>query len=100
MRRELLHTQRDSFLVLVEIEHHNLHELLELEELGGVVAPAPGDICNVKETIDATKVDKHTKVGHVLDRTFQHLTLLEVVEDRHLLLFKILFDKHLVRNDN
>src|SRR5690242_1161325 len=59
---------------------------------------APGNIGNVQQAIYPTQVDENTEVGHVLDDAFQHLSLLQVVEDLNLLLFEVFLDEYFVRN--
>ena len=54
----------------------------------------------MNETVNATEVDKHTVVGDVLNRTFEHLTLLERADDLLLLSFEFSFDECLVANHN
>src|SRR5690606_29332405 len=100
MRRELLHTKGDALLVFVEVEHNHLNNLIEFKQLVGMVDPAPADIRDVEQTVYTTQVDEDTKVGHVLDGTFEYLTLFEVVEDRDLLFLQVLLDEHLVRYDD
>ena len=64
-----------------------------------MIDTAPRDVRNMKKTIDTTQVDEYTEIGHVLDHTFQYLTLLQVVQDFCFLLFEILLDQYFVRNN-
>ena len=52
---------------------------------------------DVEQAVYTAEVDEHTKVGHVLDHPFQHLTLVEVGEDSGLLLLEVFLDEDLMR---
>jgi hypothetical protein len=51
----------------------------------------------VEKTINTTKIDEYTEVGHVLDNALQYLTFLKVSKDRCLLLLKIFLNEDFVR---
>src|SRR4051812_31184704 len=99
MRRKLLHAERDTLLVLVEVENNHFHSLVELENFFRVIDTTPRNIRDVEQSVYTAKIDEYTEVGHVLDNTFQHLAFVEVGEDSCLLLFEIFLDKYLVRYD-
>ena len=64
----LLVAERDALGLGVELEHDHLDLVAHREVLGGVVDPAPGDVGDVQQAVDAAEVDEHAVVGDVLDR--------------------------------
>ena len=63
----LLVAERDALGLAVELEHRDLDLVAHREVLGGVVDPAPGDVGDVEQAVDAAEVDEHAVVGDVLD---------------------------------
>ena len=100
MRLELLQTQSDAVLLLIEVEDHHVELLLGLNDVGGIVYATPRQIGDVNQTVHATQVDEHTVVGDVLDGTLEYLTLLELGHDLFLLLFELGLDECLVAHNN
>ena len=100
MRSELLETQGDTLLVVVEVEDDDLDLLVQLDHLFGVRDAAPAEVGDVDETVDATEVDEHTVAGDVLDHAFEDLTLLELADDFGLLGFQLILDEGFVRHNH
>ena len=74
---ELLHAERDALGLAVEADHLDLDLLADAQHLGRVVDPAPGDVGDVEQAVEAAEVDEGAVVGDVLDHAGQHLALLE-----------------------
>ncbi|MNL22655.1 hypothetical protein D3C87_1440110 [compost metagenome] len=51
----------------------------------------------MQQTVNTTKVDEHTEVGHVFDHAFQYLTFFKVVQDLLTLCFEVFLDQDFVR---
>ena len=100
MRSELLETQGNTLLVVVEVEDDDLDLLVQLDHLFGVRDAAPAEVGDVDETVDATEVDEHTVAGDVLDHAFEDLTLLELADDLGLLGFEFVLDEGFVRHNH
>src|SRR5690606_6184243 len=98
MSSQLLHTQRNSLLVIIEVKHHHLNFIIQVKYFLRMVDPTPRDICNVKQAVYTTQVDEYAEVSHVLDHTFQYLSFLKVVQDFSSLLLEVFLDQHFVRN--
>ena len=81
VRGQLLETERDPLLVLVEIEYNDVDLLVELQYLVGVVDPAPGNIGDVEQAVDAAQIQERTEVGDVLDEAFEYLAFFEAGDD-------------------
>ena len=93
MRSELLQTESDALLLLVEVEDNHVELLVEFHNLVRIADAAPAEVCDVYETVDTTQVDEYTIGSDVLDGTLQHLTLLQLGDDLALLGFELGFDE-------
>ena len=70
MGSELLETEGDALLVLIEVEDNDIEALVVADDFVGIVYAAPRKVGDVDETVNATKVNEYTIRGDVLDRTF------------------------------
>src|ERR1035437_2860815 len=77
-----LQGQRDALAVHVDVEHLDGDLLADLDDLGRVVDVLPGQLGDVNQTVDATKVNEGTEVDDAADDTGADLTLLELLEER------------------
>ena len=77
MLGELLETESDPLLLLVEIKDDDLDLFIEGNNLLRVIDTTPGKICNMDETVHTAEVDEYAVVGDVLDGSFENLTLFE-----------------------
>ena len=77
---ELLETERDAVLFLVELENLGFEFLADLNDFGRVTDATPGEVGNVEETVDAAEVDEGTVVGDVLDDALDDGAFLERFE--------------------
>src|SRR6185437_10860236 len=77
--KQLLHAERDAVGFVVDLDDLDLDGLADGEHLGRVIDPAPGDIGDVEQAVDAAEVDERTVIGDVLDHAVDHLTLFEVL---------------------
>src|SRR5690606_13401424 len=95
---KLLQTKLDTCFLVVEIEDYNIQFLVQFQNFARVIDARPGKICNVDQTVYATKVDEYTVRSDVFDNTFQYLAFLQLADDFFFLNFNIGFDKRFVRN--
>ena len=100
VRSQLLETESDTFLLLIEVEDNDVDLLVELQELVRVVNASPAEVGDVDKTIHASEVDEDTVVGDVLNRTFEYLTLLEFADDLSLLSLEFSLDECFVGNND
>ena len=100
MGLELLETESDALLFVVEVEDNNVEFLIEFNNFAGLGNAAPREVGDVDKTVNTTEVDEYTVRSDVLDSTFENLTLFELGDDFALLLFEFGFDEGLVRNNN
>ena len=96
MSLELLQTESDSLLVLIEIEDNDIDLLVEGNNLLRMVDSAPGEVCDVDETVNTAEVHEYSVVGDVLDSTLKYLTFLELADDFCLLGFDFSLDESFV----
>ena len=96
VRSQLLNAKRNALAVVVEVEDHNVQALVHFDHLFWVVHTAPAEVCDVHQSVHATKVDEDTVRSDVLDHTFEYLALFETTDDLTLLLLQLGLDKRLV----
>src|SRR6202165_4900254 len=77
--QQLLHAERDAVGLVVDLDDLDLHGLADGQYFGRVINPAPGDIGDVQEAIDAAEIDECAVIGDVLDHAVDHLALFEVL---------------------
>src|ERR1035437_186216 len=77
-----LQGQRDTLTVHVDVEHLDGDLLADLDDLGRVVDVLPGQLGDVDQTVDATKVHEGAEVDDAADDPRADLTLLELLEER------------------
>ena len=98
VRSELLQTECYALLLVVEVKDNDVDLLVELNHLVGIVNAAPRQVCDVDESVYATKVDEYAVGGDVLDSSLEDLTLLQLRDNLLLLGLKLCFDEGLVGN--
>ena len=96
----LLETQRDAFLLLVNLEHLHLEFLIDFEELRGMVDAAPAHVGDVEKAIDTAQVDKGTKVRDVLHDALADLANLDIGQQFLLLGIPLLFEQAATGDDD
>src|SRR6185295_13259055 len=96
--QQLLHAERNAVGLVVDLDDLDLHGLADGEHLGRVVDPAPGDIGDVQEAVDAAEINERTVIGDVLDHAVDHLTLFEVLHQLLALLGAGLFENRAARH--
>src|ERR1035437_6823338 len=97
---ELLETERDAVLVLVELEDLGLHFVADGQNFGRMTNTAPGQIGNVQQAIDTAEVDECTVVGDVLDDTLDDAAFLEVGQQRFALFTNTGFENGTTGNND
>ena len=100
MRSQLLQTQCDTFLFVVEVEDNYVQLLVEFYNFVRIAYAAPRQVGDVDQTVYATQVDEYTVRCDILDNTLEYLSLLEFADDFLLLLFQLSLDESLVRNND
>ena len=77
--QQLLHAERDAVGFVVDLDDLHLHGLADGQDLGRVIDPAPGDVGDMQQAVDAAEIHERTVIGDVLDHAVDHLTLFEVL---------------------
>src|SRR5437588_190862 len=96
--QQLLHAERNAVGLVVDLDDLDLHGLADGEHFGRVVDPAPGDIGDVKQAVDAAEINERTVIGDVLDHAVDHLTFFEVLHQFLALLGAGLFENRAARH--
>ena len=97
MWSELLQTESDTLLLLIEVEDNNVDLLVERYNLVWIAYAAPREVCDVDQTVNTAEVNEYTVSSDVLNGTLEDLTLLELADDLLTLLLELLLDESLVR---
>ena len=100
MRSQLLQTQSDTFLFIIEVEDNYVQLLIQRNHFARIAYAAPRQVCDVDQTVYATQVDEYTVRCDIFNSTFKYLTFFKFTDDFFLLLFQFSFDKSLVRNNH
>src|ERR1700674_5580105 len=91
--QQLLHAERDAVGLVVDLDDLDLDGLADRQNLGRMIDPAPGDIGDVQQPVDAAEIDERTVIGDVLDDAVDDLTLFEILHQ-----FLALFGAGLFQN--
>ena len=97
---ELLHAERDALRLGVEADHLHLDVLPDVERLGGMIDPPPGDVGDMQQTVDPAEIDEGAVVGDVLDDAVEDLAFLEARDQLRTLLGAALFEHGPARHDD
>ena len=97
MWSELLQTESNTLLLLIEVEDNNVDLLVERYNLVWIAYAAPREVCDVDQTVNTAEVNEYTVSSDVLNGTLEDLTLLELADDLLTLLLELLLDESLVR---
>src|SRR3984957_16472114 len=98
--QELLHAERDAVGFVIDLDDLHLHRLADGQNLGRVIDPAPGDIGDVQQAVDAAEIDERTVIGDVLDDAVDDLTFFEILHQFLALLGAGLFQHGAARHDD
>ncbi len=98
--RPLLVAEGDALGLGVELEDHHLDLVAHREVLGRVVDPAPRDVGDVQQAVDAAEVDEHAVVGDVLDDAAEAGALFKPLEGLGLLLGELGLEHRLAGEDD
>src|SRR5665213_3576732 len=95
---QLLHAQRNSVGLVVDLDDLDLHLLTNIEHFGRVIDAPPGDVGDMQQAIDAAQVHEGAVVGDVLDHAVDDLALFEILHQRLALLGAGLFQHGAARH--
>ena len=70
MRSQLLQTESDALLLVVEVEDNDIDLLVELDNLLGIVDAAPAQVGDVDQSVNTAQVDEDAVRGDVLTQPF------------------------------
>ncbi len=96
---QLLHAERDAVGLVIDLDDLDLHLLADIEHLGGMIDPPPGDVGHVQQTVDAAEIDEGAVVGDVLDHAVDDLALFEILHQL-VALFGARFLEHSAAGDD
>src|SRR5579883_60510 len=86
--------------LVVDLDDLDPHLLADIQHLGRVIDPPPGDIGDVQQAIDAAEIDERAVVGDVFHHPVDHLALFEILHQLLALLGASLFKHGAPRHDD
>ena len=96
----LLEAERNALALAVDVEHHDVELLADLDDLARVLDARPAHVGDVEETVDRVlDGDERAEVGDVLHAALADLALLERGEELGLLLGLDALDELAAGND-
>ena len=99
IRRQLLESQRDALLVLVELQNLDLDLIADIHQVTRMRQPSPRHIGDVQQAIEAAHIDECAVVGQVLHHASEDCAFFQVLESLAALLrVLLLFQQLLARN--
>src|SRR5205814_8885121 len=63
----LLEAKADALFLAIDIEHHDIDLLADLENFGRMANAAPAHIGDMQQPIETVEVDERAEIGDVLD---------------------------------
>src|SRR5689334_19963201 len=97
---ELLEAERDALAIPIDVEDFDFQLLTDVNHLGWMLNAAVRHVGDVKQSVDAAEVDECAEVGDVLDDSFAHLILLQLLHQLLALARSLLLEDHSARDDN
>ncbi len=97
---QLLHAERDAVGVVIDLDDLHFHRLADIEHFGRVIDPAPCDIGDMQQAVDAAEIHERTVIGDVLDHAVDNLTFFEVLHQFLALLGTRFFQHGPARHDD
>ena len=87
----MLHAERDSLALGVDLEDLDLDGVVDLDDLARVRDPAPAHVRDVAQPVDPAEVNEGTEVGEVLDDALDDRAFVKTLEELLLLGLALLF---------
>ena len=72
MGQQLFVSDRNPLPDRVEIDYLDGDFIIQFDHFRGVAYPSPGEVGDMQQSIHSTEVDKHAKVGDILDGAFHY----------------------------
>ena len=93
---ELLQTEGDAFLFVIEVDDNDVDLLVESYNLVWIAYASPREVRDVDESVYAAEIDEYSVGGDILNGSLKNLTFLKATDDFFLLCFKLSLDKSFV----
>ena len=100
VRSQLLQTQSNTFLLLIEVKDNNVNLLVERNDVLRIGNTIPREVSDVDKTVNTTEVNEYAIVGDVLDDTFENLAFFKFANDLLFTSFEFSLDECLVANND
>jgi hypothetical protein len=89
----LLQAEAHAFLFAVDVQHHHVDVLADLENFRRMTDAAPAHVGDVQQAVDAVEVDERAEVGDVLDRALADVARGHFGQELRALVVALLLDQ-------
>ena len=96
--QQLLHAERDTVGLVVDLDDLDLDGLTDGQHFGRVVHATPCDVGDMQQAVDAAEIHERTVIGDVLDDAVNDLALFEVLHQFLTLFGAGLFENRAARH--
>src|SRR5205823_3511731 len=76
---ELLQAKRDALAIPIDVQDFDFELLTDVNHLGWMLNAPVRHVGDVEQSVDAAEIDECAEVGDVLDHSFAHLILLQLL---------------------
>src|SRR5689334_6307034 len=97
---ELLEAERDALAVPIDVEDFDFQLLADVNHLGRMLDASVRHVGDVEQSVDAAQIDECAEVGDVLDDSFAHLILLQLLHQLLALARPLLFEDDSARDND
>src|SRR5262245_35843146 len=97
---ELFDAEADALGFRIDADDLHLHRVADIHDLARMIDAPPRHVGDVKQPVDAAKIDEGAVIGDVLDHAVDDLALFETGNDLAALLGTGLFEHGTARNDD
>ena len=89
----LLEAQADAFLFAIDVQHHHVNVLADLENFRRMPDAAPAHVGDVEQAVDAVEVNERAEIGDILDGALADVARGHFGEQLGALVIALLFDQ-------
>ena len=96
----LLEAEADALLFAVDVQHHHVNVLADLEDFGGVADAAPAHVGDVEQAVNAVEINEGAEIGDILDGALADVAGGHFGEELGALVVALLFDQFAAGEDD
>ncbi len=89
----LFEAEADAFLLAVDVEHHHVNVLADLEDFRGMTDVAPACVRDMQQTVNAVEVNERAEIRDVLDCTLADVARRHFAQEFRAAIIALLLDE-------